>query len=180
MAVYYGDDCEEIEDDHVCTDCDEREGARVRSVFFLRKGVTFADATSTAEWQAKVLAGDVIIIPETNGDFDGGTPNYGDGYGDRENTYLNSTYKLTYHDPNLKDNYNFYEGKKRSSSWKVGYRTETLIWISDKTCTIAPGAPVANDAKANVVWNVEVTFTSGVHPEPFDVPADIFDCFLTS
>lgn len=180
MAVYYGDECDELEDDHVCSDCDEREGARVRSFGFLREGVTFADPTSTAEWQAKVLSGDVVIIPKTNGTFDGGAPNYGPGFGDEDQRYINSTFKATYRDPNLKTNYNFYEGKKKSSRWKPFYRTESYIWMGDTVATIAPKAPVADDAKAEVVWEIEVSWISRVHPEPFDVPADIFDCFLTN
>lgn len=180
QTIYYPESCDELEEDHVCDDCEGQEGARVRSIAFLKEGVTFSDATSTAEWTAKVASGDLIVIPKTNGTFDGGTPNYGPGFGDEEQRYINSTFKLNYRDPNLKVNFDFYEGKKKSARWKVIYRSETLVWIGDKVCTIAPKAPVADDAKGSVVWEVEVTWISRNSPEPFDAPADIFECFLTS
>lgn len=175
---YYPTDCDESEVVHDCDDCELQEGARVRSAFFIREGIEFTDATSTAEWVAKITSGDVVVIPKTNGTYDGGTPNYGPGFGDELQRYLNSTYKATFRDPNLKQNWDFYESKKRSNRWKFGFRTESLVWIGDKAASIAPKNPVADDVNAGVVWEVEVTWISANSPEPFDMPVDIFECFL--
>lgn len=180
-TIGYPDDCEDVEHLHQCDDCEAQEGARVRSFFFVREDYEFLDPTSVSEWQQAYEDGNVIVIPKTNGTFDGGTPNYSTGYGDQLQRYINSTFKATYRDPNVKLNYDFYEGQKRSNRWKPGFRTESLVWIGDGIATVAPKAVVADDINAAVVWEVEVTWNSTSHPEPFDAPATIFDCItLTS
>lgn len=178
MTVYYQDTCTDEDIEHFCDDCEAQEGARIRSVFFQKEDYEFSDATSKTEWQTAVAAGNVVVIPKTHGTFDGGSPNYGPGFGDEEQRYLNSTFKLNYFDPNLKNNYEFYEAKKRSKTWRVGFRTSTLVWISDRPATITPKAVVSDNEKEGVVWEVEVTWNSANNPEPFTMPEDIFQCFL--
>jgi hypothetical protein len=180
FEVTYPTDCDEIEVVHTCDDCALEEGARVRSAFFILNTYSFADPTSIAEWQQAIEDGNVVIIPSTNGTYDGGTPNYGPGFGDQIQRYINSEFKVTYRDPALKSNWAFYEGKKKSSRWKFGFRTETLVWIGDEVCTIAPKNPVADDIKVGVVWEVEVSWLSRNSPEPFDMPETIFECFILS
>lgn len=180
MEIYYPTDCLEEDVDHFCEDCPPSEGARIRSVFFVKKSYTFIDPTSTAEWQQAIEDGNVVVIAETNGSYDGGTPNYGAGFGDVVQTYIGSSYKATYREQDLKGNYDFYQAKKRSSSWNWGFRTETLVWITDKPATVVGKTPVVDDIKGNVVWEVEVTWDSQNDPEPFTMPEGIFDgCFMT-
>lgn len=180
MAIYYQDTCTDESVEHFCDDCEAKESARIRSVFFVKEGYEFSDPTDKTEWQTAAAAGNVVVVPKTRGQFDGGSPNYGPGFGDEEQRYINSTFKLNYFDPNLKNNYEFYEAKKRSKTWCVGYRTESLVWISDKPCTIAPKAAVSDNINEGVEWEVEVTWNSANNPEPFNMPDDIFTCFLVS
>ena len=176
-TIGYPDGCVEEDVHHECDDCEAQEGARVRSAFFVLESYEFADPTSVAEWQQAIEDGNVTVIPKTNGSFDGGTPNYGPGFGDQLQNYINSTFKATFRDPNLKSNYDFYEGKKKSLRWKFGFRTASLVWISDVICTVAPKAVVADDTTAGVYWEVDVSWISKNHPEPFTAPANIFECF---
>ena len=180
MAVYYPDTCDPLIPDHACSNCLDRENGRVRGVFFKKKSYEFADPTSVAEWEAAVLSGDVIIVPYTHGDFDGGTPNEGQGYGDQVSTYLNSAYVLNFFDPDLVDNRNFYNEIKKSRNYEVGFRTETVLWFLSGTAVILPKSPVADDLNSEVVWNVQVKATSSDEPSMYeaeDVISEIFQCF---
>ncbi len=178
--TYYPDTCVEEDVAHFCDDCEATENGRVRSVWFQRSTYTFSDPTSQAEWQTAVANGDVVVVANTHGVFDGGTPNYGQGFGDVEQKYLNSTFKLNFFDPNVKNNYEFYEDKKRSTTWFIGYRTSSLVWVGDTPVTVAPKVAVPDDLKEGLAWEVEATWTSANHPEPFTMPEDIFSCFLVS
>lgn len=168
---------------HVCNDCAARENARLRGVFFKKKSYTFSDETSQAEWETAIAAGHVIIIPYTHGDFDGGSPNEGQGYGDQVSTYLNTAYMLNFFDPDLLVNRAFYNQIKKSRLWEVGFRTENLVWFLSGTAVILPKSPVADDLNAEVVWNVSVKVTSSDEPEMFEAPdviANVFQCFAIS
>lgn len=181
MTIYYPTGCDSVTTDHYCNPCDPQEGARVRSAFFVKISYEFTDPTDPAEWDAAIENGDVIVIPETNGTFDGGTAKYGTGYGNAVSVYINSEFKSTYTDPNYKQNCSFYEGLKTSRSWKFGYRTETLIHIGDTAAIVVAKAPVADDLQGQVNWSVDVSWISRNYPCPHDVPAGIFDaCFMVS
>lgn len=178
FAIYYPTGCEVEEVAHQCDECADVENGRIRSVAFIASDFEFTNPSNAQEWIDGMEAGDIIVIPATNGVFDGGVPNMGQGYGDQEEKYLNSTFTLTYKDPNYKLNCDFYEAKKRSSRWKIAYRTSTLVHISDATASFSPKAPVADDMKSEVVWEVESKWTSSNFPCPYDTPDGVFDCVI--
>lgn len=181
MTVYYANDCVDEDIPYFCEDCPVAEGARVSGIFYHKLTYNWTDPTSAAEWQDAIASGDVVIVANTHGSFADPTDNFGPGFGRVPQTYINSDYSLEYFDRNLKNNYEFYQGKKRSSKWAIGYVTETLIWMGDTGVTVTPGAPVADNEKEGVVWKVKAAWTSQNHPEPFTMPEGIFDaCLMTT
>lgn len=164
---------------HNCDPCEADELGRIRGVAYIKKDYVFADPTSPAEWTAAITAGSIIIIPKTNGSYDGGTPKEGPGYGDSPSVYIGSDFVLKYKDPNYKSNCAFYNGLKRSRNYKVAFLTETLIHISAKACVVLPKHPVADALDSKVEWDVEVKWTDKDFPCPVAIPTGIFDnCFL--
>jgi hypothetical protein len=181
MDVYYSSDCEDEDIAYACEDCPTSEGARVRGVFFKKNTYTFEDPTNPAEWTTAIEDGNVVIIANTHGSLADPTDNFGPGFGSQPQTYINSDYALEYFDRNLKANWAFYEGKKKSSKWAIGYITGSLVWLGDTAVTITPGAPVADNEKEGVVWKIKAAWTSENHPRPYDQPAGIFDaCTMVS
>ncbi len=163
---------------HSCDPCPTTEHARVRGAAFVHKSMTFVDIEDPAEWTAGILANKIIVIPQTSGSYDGGTPKYGQGIGDAPQRYLGSDFKVTFNDVNYnKDNSACYNGLKKSSSWRIAWRTETYAYIADKPGTNVAKDPHADDHTAEIAYNVECTFTQGDNPVPFIIPEGIFDCF---
>jgi len=178
--IYYPSACSEDIGAHNCDPCEDDEHGRIRAVAFIHKSYTFADPTSTVEWQAAIDAGHVIVIPKTNGSYDGGAPKEGPGYGDSPSTYLGSDFSVKYNDPNYASNCSFYNGMKRSRNYKFAYLTETKIHIAAKTCTVLPKNPVQDDINSKIVWDVEVKWSDKDFACPYNIPEGIFDdCFLT-
>jgi hypothetical protein len=175
-SIYYPDSCSEALLNHVCDPCDDGEGSGVRGVFYYKDGA-FGGTPTQAMFEQGAEDGTIIVIPKTRGTYDGGTPTYGKGFGDQEQTYEGSTYKLTYTDPNYKLNNDFYDNAQSATLWNVGWRSETLIHLSEKVVTIYGKDPHSDDNKNKVYWEVDVTWSSKDKPRIYDMPAGIFQCF---
>lgn len=181
IMLYYPTPCADDTLNHNCDPCEEDEHGRVRSVFFIHKSFTFVDATNPTEWTDGINAGLIIVIPKTNGSFDGGTPKEGPGYGDAVSAYIGSDFSLKFNDPNYVSNCTFYNRLKQSRNWKPGYCTENFAHISNKPGVVLPKNPVQDDLTSKVVWDVEVKWFDKDIACPTAIPEGIFDqCVLTA
>lgn len=175
--VYYPSGCEAEIGDHYCNDCDPDENGRVRSTAFIASDFAFTDPTNATEWRNGILAKKIIIIPKTNGTFDGGSEVEVPGYGDQATKLTGYNFVTVYNDPNYKLNADFYNALKRSSNWRFAYRTSSQIHLTQNTVSVVPKNPVTDDVTSSVVWNVTVKWAEEDLPIPYDAPAGIFTCF---
>lgn len=170
--VHYNCDTDETALAHVCEPCN-RELGRVRGTLLINpsfdvegfiaklKGET-AETAVTA-FESAITSGDIILIPETTGTFDGGAAQTGDGYGDAETRLLGYLYTLNFNDPSFASNVEFWEAAEKRS-WKFAWRTESLIHFSDKAGTLQAIAPVEQDLTSAVVHQVTATWKSQNKP----------------
>lgn len=158
---------------HECDPCN-RELGRVRSVLLIRSKQYLDDlvdlikadvANHSAETEKAVVdefeklieGGDLHLISETTGTFDGGSAQTGDGYGDEDSRLLGYQKTLTYKDPSYANNGDFYEAIEKEK-WYIGWRTETLLHFADKPASFQAIDPVEEDLTSAVVWNVTATW----------------------
>lgn len=171
---------------HACDPCG-RELGRVRGVALVDGSVDLTELinalkTGSKENQAQTLfeslieAGQIHLISETTGTFDGGSAQTGDGYGDEETRLLGYLYTLSFKDPSYSGNKDFYE-RAENEHWKMIWRTETLLHFSDKVANIQAIAPVEQDLTSAVAWNVTATWKSKNKPEiaPLEPIAKYFE-----
>lgn len=175
--IYYPGSCNVSVPDHYCNDCETPEKGRVSSVAFIKDSFDFIDPSDPVEWQAAIANKDIIIIPRTNGSFDGGAEVESTGYGRQATKLTGYNFTLTYNDPNYKLNADFYNAIKRSQNYRIAYVTESLVHISNVPVSTIPKNPVAEDINSDVVWNVTVKWADQDLPVPYDVPANVFSCF---
>jgi hypothetical protein len=183
FSIYGGyapNPCEEEVVSPVCDPClSDIEHGRVRSVGYVHKNyypVLMADPSNPVLWQQGIVARSIMIIPETQGTFDGGSPVEGAGYGDQATKLIGFTFSLGFKDPNFKTNTPHYNTVMRSSSWHVCWRTENLTRVSSKPATFIPKSPVGEDLNSEVVWDVEAKWSEPDQPVPFQTPSDVFVC----
>lgn len=106
----------------------------------------------------------IIVIPSTNGNFDGGSEVTAPGYGDQETSLIGYNFVATFNDPNYKFNADFYNALKRSRNWRYAYSTETQTHITGKTVQVIPKNPVGDELTSEVVWNVQVLWVKAIYP----------------
>lgn len=175
MSIYYPANCDAEIPDHVCDPCEDIEQGRVRSIAYIKKTVAFLDPTNPVEWQQQFDAGNIILIPQTKGTFDGGAEVESPGYGDQATRLTGYNFQLQYQDPNYRQNCAFYNALKNSRDWKVAYRTSSQIHLVEVAVSVIPKNPVQDDINSEVVWDVLVKWADKDVPCPYDVPPTIFD-----
>lgn len=159
MSIVYKSCTPAVDADHFCNPCDAGEKGRVRSIVLIKKGTTIASPFTSEAWTALIEAGTVIIIPETSGTFDGGTPKMITGFGDVKEKKIGDDYVLTIKDPNYKENINFWEYAEKET-WNIGFRTETQLMIANADVSITAKAPVEDDLETTITWQIEAKWFS--------------------
>lgn len=194
--------CEEGQAVHTIDDC-YKELGRVRGVILFDDSVDVdtliakleseeaADAaTAKAIMDAGIAAGTIHVVPQTTGEYDGGTPHTADGY-EGDTRVLWHDYKLSFKDPSYSANKAFYEDAEQRQR-RVAWRTETLLHFADKKANLTATDPVEDNLSSTVTWNAEATWRSknkhhivkiGVMAEYFDmaagsVPSPIGKCYI--
>ena len=173
MSIY-SPGCSETIVAPICSDCPDKELAGIRSLFLEKTSHSFTDITDPTEWETAICAEDVYVFPRTRGSLDI-AEQLAAGFGDTLEDLDSYEFTLNVFDPNYLNNCAFWNTIKKSKNYKVGWRTETKIYYSDKASLIVPKAPVAEDLKAKVIWNIMFKFTQEDNPCPSDIPVGIFD-----
>lgn len=164
---------------YACNPCPSYEYGRIRSVAFIKNSFTFTDPSSTAQWTTGVVAGDIIVIWKTQGNYDGGVTSEQVGFGDSATVNGNTTHTLVFKDPNYSSNCDFYNAIKGSSDYTIAFRTSSQIHLAGAPVTITPKNVIADDINSVVVWEVQVKWTNPDSPCSYTTPASIFDsCFI--
>lgn len=178
--AYYPSGCDENISNHACGSCGV-ELARVRGVAFINQSYLAtlnADPEDKTLWDAGVASGEIFEYPATQGEFDGGSPNMGQGYGDVEEKLNSYTFNLTFKDPDYVGNRDHYNSLKKSNQFYVAFRSETVLAISDEPVTIVPANPIANDLKTERTWDVLVKWTSENFPAEYTYSDGLFECYV--
>lgn len=179
LTIYYPSDCEDSVPSYICDPCPVTEKGGVSAFAFIKGDYTFTDPTDFAEWETAIENGDVILIPNTRGSYDGGAAKYGAGFGRVKERLLGYDYVLNFMDENLKANSAFYDAIDQSNNWKGAFFTETLVWMIDQRLTVSVKDAVEEDIETDVIWNVEVKWFYKNKPRKLTAPVGLQgNCFL--
>lgn len=153
---------------HVCNPCSDKELGRVRGVILASSAFDRAafiealkkdDGTAEELFVASLSKGELHFIPETTGTYNGGEPEYGDGYGDEAQRLRSRNHELAFNDPSYAENEEFW-AEVEKSHWYPIWRTEKLLHIGDKPASVVSTDPVEADLNSDVTWNVNATWQS--------------------
>jgi hypothetical protein len=154
--------------------CAAPEGGRLRHVAFVAPGVQFADWGDPLEWQAKAAAGQVILIPNTQGTYNGGESVTTEGFGEARQVATGRNHSATYAHREVAGNTAFYDALNFQQGWQFVFATENLLWLTHAPALVKAGAPVEAGVDSMVKWSVTVEWSSRHNPQPIPLPAGIF------
>ena len=173
MSVYYPG-CGTTIPDPQCSDCPDKELGGIRGFFLVKETYSFTDITDIAEWQTAITNKDVYLYPKSRGTLEQ-TETESQGFGDQSTVVDGYDFVLGVFEPNFVDNVDHWNAMKRANNYKVGWRTETKLYMSDNAAGIIPKAPVVEDLKIPVLWNIMFKFNQEDYPTPYDIPSTLFD-----
>lgn len=176
MSIYYTG-CATTIVPPSCTDCPEKENGGIRSIWLQKSTYTFTDITDPNEWATAIQSGDVYVYPFTRGSLEVAETTSA-GFGDNVETIDGYEFTLNAVDPNYKQNCASWKTFRANKGFLVGYRTETQIHLSSKTVSISPMAPVADDVKSGVYWNVKIKWAQEDPVCPVDMPTGVFEACI--
>ncbi len=167
-----------------CNPCPNYEYGRIRSLAFIKTSyvaTVLVDPSNSSVWSTGVNSGDIVVVYECSGSYDGGTTTELTGFGDSATFNGNTTHIATVNDPNYLENCDFYNAIRNSKEYTIAYRTSSAIHIAESPVTISPKNPVADDINSVVIWNLSLKWTNPDSPCPYTTPTGVFDqCYINA
>jgi len=174
---FYPSNCNEIES-HLACGCGI-ELARVRSVALIHKtfiNQLLTDPEDSSIWLVGITGGFIIVLPQTQGDYNGGDPINGRGFGWSEETLVAYNFAVNYKDPDYVGNLPHYNSITGSRNFYIAFCSETIMRISQRPGTLIASNPVANSLKDEVNFLMSYKWTHDKMPLEYDIPDGVFVC----
>lgn len=172
--LYY---CADITENN-CSVCDVELGrvrklALVQSSFFQQ---LIDDITNVSLWDLGRTLGKIFVYPEVQGEFDGGNPVTVRGFASNEDIEVAKQYTIELREPNYIGNREHFNDINGSRQFYAIWATETLMYASTRPIYLSVKAPVSNDLKNEIVWQMTLKWTSQELPLVFDRDDNVLQC----
>lgn len=177
MSIWYPDCANDIVASYLANCCPTKEGAGIRHVWVQKDSFSFIDPTDPTEWETAIAAGDILIIPNVRGSFDGGNATKSEGFGDVLEEFESYEGTANFTDRNYLDNVEGYDALMKSSNYRFGMCTQTKGYLTDVAAGYVPKMEIVEDKKQSVYGKTEVKFVQTGLLRPFTYPTQIFRCF---
>lgn len=157
---------------HTCNPCNDKEGGRVRGIMYIRSGFDLtplkaalkAGTGAAAIFEAAVIAGNIHVVPETTGTYNGGEPEYGAGYGEESQRLTNRNHEISVKDPSYDGNSDFYT-RIEKEHWIVGWKGDKLLHFGTKPASVVATDPTEEGLETDVTWNATINWKHIAHAE---------------
>lgn len=150
--------------------CVTLENGGIRGVLIVKKGLSPVDPTDNAAWAALILAGDAWAIPETTGDYDGGSPVTAQGRGATALRTIGYTRVANFKVDWTCENYEFFNNLQKQQGLEFWFMSENHINHSIVTASFVPKDMIAEDLNTIREWAVTVTWNSIDFPTCYELP----------
>lgn len=172
--LYY---CADITENN-CSVCDIELG-RVRKLALVQASFyqqLIDDITNVSLWDLGRTLGKIFVYPEVQGEFDGGNPVTVRGFASNEDTEVAKIYTIELREPNYIGNREHFNDINGSRQFYAIWATETLMYASTRPVYLSVKAPVSNDLKNEIVWQMTLKWTAQELPLVFDRDDTVLQC----
>jgi hypothetical protein len=153
----------------------EEEAARIRHVFFIRKGTNIDQSTPAAmktALLAAVAACNGYMIANVNGTYDGSTAKKGKGRGSEPERTTGRGHSITFTDFDaVPKNVRFWNRAAYvGQNYNMFFMTGSQAWpVEGPNLDIDPKIPISDDAEAIIEGEITVKWSGKYIPEPVAV-----------
>jgi len=138
--------------------------------------VTDQNLEDPSWWQTQQLASpqQVYVIPNTRGEYTGGTPTEEDGFGLENTRVTGADHTATVEVEGLKENRDFWEGANRRK-WYVALVTaaDLLYWI-EVPASVYSRINNQRSIKNMAFWQIDIKWQSFSNPRILNAPTGVF------
>lgn len=173
MALYYPG-CEDSIVDPSLSDCPTKELGDIRGIALVKKTFSFTDISDASEWSTGIASRDIYVFPYVRGSMEQAEFEQ-PGFGDEPTTIDSYDFTVSSFHPDYSDTWSFWNSVNKSKNFKLVYKTQSKVHLTDGSVQINAKAPIAEDKKQAILWNVLFKFTQEFAPQPQDAPDEIFD-----
>ncbi len=164
-----------------CDDCGlQQELNRFIHSAFVKKG-TSLDKSTPELFAASILAAELacnaVITRNINGNYDGGTPSVGKGFGKEPERTLGMAHTAVIADKDWVANVAFWNNFKRVARAYDWYpMTDSRAWeVTDTALSVSPKGAITDDNKTYIEGEVTIKWNHKDNPLPYSIDTDAFE-----
>jgi hypothetical protein len=135
-----------------------------------------SDPEDSSIWLAGITAGMIVVLPQTQGEYNGGDAILGRGFGYSEETLIAYNFAVNYKDPDYVGNLPHYNSITGSRNFYIAFCSETIMRISQRPGTLVASNPIANSLKDEVNFMLTYKWTYEKMPLEYTIPDGVFVC----
>lgn len=174
MGYYYGNGCN-TQGGFPCQDCPPKELGRVRSVFFVPASYTFTNISNPVEWMTNIInPGIGFILPYTNGSYSESAKE-SNSFGNIDKEVDSYEMAITGMEPGIGFTGAWWNSMSLNKTYQAGFRTQSLIYISNVAVQVIPTKKVDDDVQSRVLQGFSIKWVAGLPPVGAPMPQGIFD-----
>lgn len=169
--------CDSDQPDYVTRDCGtDFAGIVGVALIPLDENPTDEQLESAEWWEEQIEASPstIHVIPNTRGEYPGGTPTEEEGFGFENTRVTGADHAVTFEVEGLKENRDFWEGANRKK-WKPVFVTGGgfLLYV-EKPSSVYAKINNQRSTKAMAFWAVDVKWQDFSNPRVLTAPDGIF------
>lgn len=163
-----------------CNDCGSEEPNRIIHIGYVLKG-TVLDYTSAETLLESLLEeevnGNVILLRNVRGTYDGGAVTTGPGRGRETERVLGMTHTINYTDFDIVDRIPFYNTFKQiARNFYPIYFTDTKAWpVQNASPSVAPQSPITDDNTTFMEGAIALKWNYKDLAIPYDIDTQALD-----
>jgi len=161
---------------HALPPCDgEEKYNKIVTAIIILPNATITNYADNSQWIAGIADGSIRVIKKTQGLYDGGTPTFAPGFGNKLEQVTGVKHSANFMTKYRSQNYGFFNQLKELDIKSFGFVTgdNDSLQIVEKNVTLHSKAPVTDDLAAERKWEVTATWSDINMPVPYNTPLAI-------
>lgn len=155
--------------------CATPKNNKITYIAIIGTNATITDYGDSSQWLSDLNAGRIVLIKDTKGNFDGGTPTLSPGYGEQLERTTGIKHKISAMVRYVSENWEFINNLNKNIPNKgiafvSGNGATKELNVVKVACNFSTKNPVTDDLSTEKESGIEISWSSIDLPQPFAYP----------